>query len=202
MALAVSLARRAPRDHAGRPGSVQPVRRWICAVPSRHTVRGKEGCRAVVHALPRDGGCERKASRCGRLPCRFLVTLLAMAIGGREGRGMRQRNRGGLSAPVRWLPPSDLPASLVALIEMIFGETDWMVSHNRLARGLRKKPGTLKALGDHGALPYRLDGVRRVYAREDVAAFLGRRDASRAAGTMEVSSLTPTLSGGLANSST
>ena len=115
---------------------------------------------------------------------------------------MRQRNRGGLSAPVRWLPPSDLPASLVALIEMIFGETDWMVSHNRLARGLRKKPGTLKALGDHGALPYRLDGVRRVYAREDVAAFLGRRDASRAAGTMEVSSLTPTLSGGLANSST
>jgi hypothetical protein len=67
----------------------------------------------------------------------------------------------------------ELPPSLSALIERIFGK-DFLVSHSRLAKGLGKKPLSLKALGDSGALPYRLDGVHRVYAREDVAVYLGR----------------------------
>lgn len=68
----------------------------------------------------------------------------------------------------------DLSPSLSALLEQIFGR-DFLVSHNRLAKGLKKKPLRLKALGDSGDLPYRLDGDRRVYAREDVAVYLAPR---------------------------
>src|SRR4051794_21367038 len=75
---------------------------------------------------------------------------------------------------IAWSPPPDFPPSLVALIDSIFGEV-FLITHSRLARGLQKKPSVLKTLGDQGAIRYRLHGARRVYAREDVAAYLGRK---------------------------
>jgi hypothetical protein len=74
---------------------------------------------------------------------------------------------------ITWSPLSDLPPSLVELIDGIFGDA-FLISHNRLARDLRKKASVVKALGDQGASD-RVDGARRVYAREDVAAYLGRK---------------------------
>jgi hypothetical protein len=82
------------------------------------------------------------------------------------------------NVPIKWSIPQGFPQSLVVLIDQIFGD-NFLVSHNRLAKGLGKKPGVLKDHGDFGMLNFRLDGARRVYAREDVAAYLARKSAGQ-----------------------
>ncbi|HVI30418.1 hypothetical protein [Hansschlegelia sp.] len=66
-----------------------------------------------------------------------------------------------------------IPAALKAELDALFDGT-WLASHPKVAALLRISDKTLKQLGDDGLIRYRLRGrVWRVYAREDIEAYVG-----------------------------
>lgn len=66
-----------------------------------------------------------------------------------------------------------IPAALTIELDALFTGT-WVVSHPQAAALLRISEKTLKKLGDERLIRYRLRGrVWRVYAREDIEAYVG-----------------------------